>query len=204
MDERISLRQSNKGFTLVEIVVVMVIISILATITTFSLIKWQEYSTYNSQEENAELIYMAAKNKIAKLKADNALDELKYWGKKGAQYANVTYANKYHKIDGNVYNDTIYYLVCGEDDYDKYTKKNLGDNNKILLFDILSEFIHDKKVLRANIAIEYSEDGTIYAVYYSDRTPFGYGTSYSVNLSSSIDTKTEKLYENTIGAYYSQ
>ncbi len=204
MDERISLRQSNKGFTLVEIVVVMVIISILATITTLSLIKWQEYSTYNSQEENAELIYMAAKNKIAKLKADNALDELKFWGKKGAQYANVTYTNKYHKIDGNVPNDTIYYLVCGKDDYDKYTKKALGDKNKVLLFDILNDYILDNKILKANIAIEYSEDGTIYAVYYSDRTSFGYGASYAVNLSSSADTKTEKLYEKTIGAYYSQ
>ena len=75
--EKISIRQSNKGFTLVEICVVLLLITILATITTLSLINWQEYSINKKMDDNAELIYMAAKNKIAQLKSDNTFDSLK-------------------------------------------------------------------------------------------------------------------------------
>ena len=61
------LRQSNKGFTLVELCVVLVLFAILASVSTLSLLSWQENSTYQSQEDNAELVYMAARNKIAQL-----------------------------------------------------------------------------------------------------------------------------------------
>jgi len=205
MDERISLRQSNKGFTLVEICVVLLLISILAAITTLSLISWQEYSTNKKQEDNAEIIYMAFKNKISQLKSDNTLYELKNWGSKGtSNVAGVTYPNKYHTLDNTSTSDTIYYMICEKTDYEKYKKKTLGDANKILMFDLLVDYIHDKKMLKANIAIEYGEDGTIYSVYYSDRTTFGYGASYGLNLSSKLESTSDKLYNKVVGVYYSQ
>ena len=208
--EKTSIRQSNKGFTLVEICVVMVLITILATITTMSLIRWQEYSVNRTMDDNAELIYMAARNKIAQLKSDNTLDELKYWGSNGGNIAvGISYNKKYHLIEKtNVTNGTnvsddeiVYYLICGDKDYQDYLNNDLTEPDKILLFDILNDYSHDKDILKANIAIEYSEDGTIFSVYYSDRTPFGYGNTYEVNLTSSLDTSENNLYEKVIGLY---
>ena len=203
--KKISIRQSNKGFTLVEICVVLLLISILAAITTLSLISWQEYSLNKKQVDNAELIYMAFKNKIAQLKSDNTLGELKYWGSKGSSNnTNVTYTNKYHTVDGALINDTIYCFVCDKNDYEKYKKKQLNDENKKLMFDLLTDYLHDKTMLQAYIAIEYSEDGTVYAVYYSDRTTLGYSTSYNLNLSLKSGLTEDLLYEKVVGVYSSQ
>ena len=196
--EKVSIRQSNKGFTLVEICVVLLLITILATITTLSLISWQEYSINKKMDDNAELIYMAAKNKIAQLKSDNTFEELKNWGNLDT---NLSYTNKYHLIGSNNASEKIYYFLCNKDDYLAYNKGNLSDVNKKLMFDLLKDYLHDKKLLKANIAIEYGIDGTIYAVYYSDRTSFGYGTSNAYNLSSSQAASQDKRYEKVVGLY---
>lgn len=196
--EKISIRQSNKGFTLVEICVVLLLITILATITTLSLINWQEYSINKKMDDNAELIYMAAKNKIAQLKSDNTFDELKNWCSKDT---NLKYINKYHLIGSNNALENIYYLLCDKDDYLKYTKGNLNDNDKKFMFDLLKDYLHDKQLLKANIAIEYGEDGTIFAVYYSDRTSFVYGGSNAYDLSSPQAASQDKRYEKVIGLY---
>ena len=113
MDESVSLRKSNKGFTLIEICVVIVLISILATITTLSLINWQEYATNKKMEDNAELIYMAAKNKITQLKSDNTLYELKNWCS-SSNYTGITYTNKYRFIGGNYASEPLYYFLCNK------------------------------------------------------------------------------------------
>ena len=201
--ENISIRQSNKGFTLVEICAVMVLMSILATITTLSLIKWQEYSINKTMEDNAELIYVAARNKIAQLKSNNALNELKNWGSNGSNnITGISYTNNYHLTNNpNISDENVYYLVCDKNDYDKYTSNSLSDPNKILLFDLLLDYTYKKDILKANIAIEYNEDGAIFKVYYSDRTSFGYGSSYAVDLSSNLDTSINNLYEKVIGLY---
>jgi len=197
MDGRVSLRQSNKGFTLIEICVVMALISILAAVTTMSLIRWQEYSTYKTMEDNAELIYMAAKNKIAQLKSDNTFKELKNWGSKGTE---TSFTDYNHTINGSPVTGPVYYFSCNEGDYDKYTQKK-SDANKTLWFDLLCDYLHDKKILKANIVIEYGEDGTIYTVYYSDRTTMGYDSSSTVNLYSSQNKTYDFWYENVIGIY---
>ena len=208
------LRQSNKGFTLVEITVTLVLFSILATITTLSLIRWQEYSTYTNMESNAEMIYMAARNKIAQLKANNVLDEFEGWGS--------NYSGTDNTITGLSYNDTskdtsagkIYYALCKQGDYILYGSNNPNDKNKIektapLLFELIVDHIADKGILNGNIAIEYGQDGTIYAVYFSDRTQMKYGNSgagsnNAVDMSGTVNREYGKLYDNVIGGYVPQ
>ena len=148
MDERISLRQSNKGFTLVELCVVIVLLSVLITITTMGLLTWQEYSTQTKQDENAELVYMAMKNKTAVLKKNKALKEFL------------------------PQNDTDNWLICSSGDYEVYKAKTYDKHNVPeykILFDMLVPYIYDKGLLDACIAVEYNAEGEILAVLYSDR-----------------------------------
>ena len=185
--KRISLKQSNKGFTLVEICVTLVIFSLIATVSTMGLLKWQQYSSNNEMENKAELIYMAARNSIAKLKANNVLEETEGWG----DYSTMG-------TDGK------YYLVCNAGDYKDYKEGNLSDTKASakLLFELTVDYLHDKKMLDHDIVVSYSYDGVVNAVYYSDRSRLNYKDSAGkINvLSSSSDT----LYENVVGVYINQ
>ena len=189
-----SLIKSNKGFTLVEIVVTLVLFSLIATITTLSLFSWQKYSTSMSMDENAELIYMAARNKIAMLRSNNVLMEQADWGSKAKP--------KLYKVNES---KDIYYAVCSQDDYDNFTSKDKTvsdsvDGSAKLLFKLVSDYLHDKNMLKANIAIEYTEDGDICAVYYSDRTRIGYGSG-DIDFSVESNKTGDKLSEAVIGSY---
>ncbi len=183
------LRQSNKGFTLVELCVVLVLISILATTTTMSLISWQEYSQENKQYENAELIYMAARNKISILKANGVLENFNGWAK-----------DPTCNISGKKY-----YAVCKKGQYKDYSKTNpISGNGTQLLFSLVAEYVYDKTILDANIAIEYLADGTICDIFYSDRSEefkYGSGTTGTINLLNTENRKDDFLQNNMIGHY---
>lgn len=51
---------SNKGFTLVELVVVLLLLAILLSVTTFGLLGWIDWATFRSEEATAEDIFYAA------------------------------------------------------------------------------------------------------------------------------------------------
>ena len=184
-EKRISLRQSNKGFTLVEIIVVFVIFSILAASTTLGLISWQTYAMNSKQDEYAEMIFMAAKNQFTARKANDVLEEDLFWAKPEAM------------VPG--YTDT-YYMMCKKGDYKKYRKnQNIPDNTK-LFFNFIDQYVYDKSLLDASIVIEYKADGTITNVLYSERiNEMSYGTSglSIVSLKGSADLR----YDNIVGMY---
>jgi len=192
------LRQSNKGFTLVELCVTLVIFTILVSTAVFGLVQWQAHSTYMQENENAELIYMAAKNKISKLISNNVIEEVPLWGKNG----NNNIVTKSNISDySSMTAETIYFAKCKIGDYNKYSgvkNKLNSDDSANLLFDLIEDYIFDPSLLNASICIEYTGDGRIMAVLYSDRCDeFSYGASSS-KVDISIRTE-EKLEENMVG-----
>ena len=204
MDERVKLGQSNKGFTLVEIVVTLVIVSIVLSIATFGIISWAQYSENNKMDDNAELVYMAAKNKIAILRANNTLDELSGWSRDFG-------TSPFNDNDEEDTGETIQItggtaLMCNKSDYEHYKKKeyDLISNAAKLLFDIVSPFIYDKKILNACISIEFDQDRNISAVFYSDRfDSFVYDevvVGNSIKLGG-LRRNADKRYQNVIGLY---
>lgn len=187
MDERISLRQSNKGFTLVELIVVFVIFSILAAISTLGLISWQTYSLNSKQDEFAEMIYMAAKNQVTAKVANNVLEEDQSWAKTGTEVPGET---------------DVFYMMCKKGDYKKYRKnQNLPDNTK-LFFKFIDQYIYDKSMLDASIVIEYKADGSILNVLYSNRVDaLSYGNGNKSIQSYKGDAGLR--YDNIIGMFSS-
>lgn len=165
------LRQSNKGFTLAEICVTFVIISVLASITTFGLIAWQHDSQYNKQQQNAELVYMAARNKLAIYNANN-----------------VTYCN-----------DSIFCDIDDYEKYkeDKNELKTVRIESWYL-FNMISEYIYDKTILDAYIYIEIDGNNDIVCVYYSDKTKFFIDSSKLIKNEYKDESKR---YEDNVGVY---
>ena len=74
MKRRIALKQnSNKGFTLVELLVVLVLMAIILSISIFSALGWIDWSKFRHQNAAAEDIFYAAQNQLTELDSSGAL-----------------------------------------------------------------------------------------------------------------------------------
>jgi len=65
---------SNKGFTLVELIVVMTILAIMLSFGGFAIIKWQDWATFNQENEYAQTLFVAAQNQLAEYSANGRLE----------------------------------------------------------------------------------------------------------------------------------
>ena len=61
--------RSNRGFTLVEMIVTMMLLSILLTISVMGLMAWQDWSDFNQANEYAETMFLAAQNQLSEYNA---------------------------------------------------------------------------------------------------------------------------------------
>ena len=196
--------QSNKGFTLAELCVIMVLISVLASITTFSLIAWQHESLYNKEVLNAEIVYMAMKNKIAIYKANGAIDDLSWWVAYKPE-ENINEEDDPLEMEAR---EGYRYIMCKKSDYDAYLSGNTANIEKSapIIYDIISPYIKDKDILRASICVEVDDDGNIIAVFYSDRVGyFSYKTTSQQDPNciriTNLKNKPDTCYEKLVGLY---
>lgn len=154
--ENVTIRKNNHGFTLVEMIVVMVILSVLLSFGAGALINYQKYAAYKRNNEYAETIFAASQSALTHYKATGQLKELEA---SMAQSRKVGAA-----IAGSAerdYTGRLYYLdiSVGED----------LENN--VLYQLIGNYVYDISILRkAAIRLEFDPvDGTVYSVCYSDR-----------------------------------
>lgn len=196
------LSQSNKGFTLVELCVVMVIFSILASISTMGIMSWHQYSLNNKADENAQLVYMALKNKLTILKANGSIKEVK------GLFENDEDDDGNNIADSS---DGYLYMICQKNDYSAYTKPKPGETVKgkgaKLLLDLIMPYIQDKSILDACIGVVLNQDREIVSVFYCDRCDkFIYGSKVNGSTNKkiylkSIKNEEEKQTELVVGIY---
>ena len=76
---------NNRGFTLVELIVVLVIMMILAGVTIFAGLGWQDWMQFKHEESAAETIFFAAQNQLVEYDSSGAYErEIMRPLKKGA------------------------------------------------------------------------------------------------------------------------
>lgn len=66
---------SNRGFTLVEMIVTMMLLSILLTISVMGLMAWQDWSDFNQANEYAETMFLSAQNQLSEYNANGTLED---------------------------------------------------------------------------------------------------------------------------------
>ena len=74
MKNRLKLHK-NKGFTLVELIVVLVLLTILISLGIRGLLSWQDYSQFKKENTGAETIFYAVQNQFTEYGASGVFDE---------------------------------------------------------------------------------------------------------------------------------
>lgn len=154
----------KKGFTLVEVIVVLVVLVLLAGLSYGAVKGLVSRAEQNSRDQVARSLFMAAQSALTHVYAnDPAL---------ASQYAAMTEINL-GRIEPPIadHEQTIVSL----------TSNGGAGAQAQMLTSLLSPYVDDQSVLGDNIVIEYNRlTGNVLACFYSDVTELAHGGAYDV------------------------
>lgn len=178
-----NIKNKKKGFTLVELMVVLAITAILAVLVGGGLIAYTRLARFEKNEANARTLFQTAQISLTRMETAGELDAFRQQvmeeGSTGDHFQNdVTVTD----ADGN----TLVSRTKSELDqnvaalyYDR-TGAAAGNHNA-LVEQLLGDYIYDASLLNASICVEIDvQSGQVYSVFY--------------------DTKSDKLRFNQDGA----
>lgn len=178
-----NIKNNKKGFTLVELMVVLAITAILAALVGGGLIAYTRLARFEKNEANARTLFQTAQISLTRMETAGELDAFRRQvmeeGDTGDHFQNdVTVTD----ADGNTLvsrtktelNQNVAALY-----YDR-TGAAAGNHNA-LVERLLGDYIYDASLLNASICVEIDvQSGQVYSVFY--------------------DTKSDKLRFNQDGA----
>ena len=150
-------RPKKKGFTLVELVVVLVIMTVILGIAIPSVLHYMKMAEFRKNEENAKTVYLAAESKLTYYRSSGQWEEFKKEVMSQGKEAPFTDS----KRKGKIYGITL----------DKEHDGASASNNAVL--GLLDGYTYDKSMLDATtstsilrlakVAESLKEQQTIYA-----------------------------------------
>lgn len=175
------IKNKKKGFTLVELMVVLAITAILATLVGGGLIAYTRLARFEKNEANARTLFQTAQISLTRMETAGELDAFRdkvtKSGSMGQHFAEgLTDANG-KPLDGRTQKDLNTYIAALY-----YDKTGAADgNHNALVKELLGDYIYDASLLNASICVEIDvQSGQVYSVFY--------------------DTKSDKLRFNQDGA----
>lgn len=178
-----NIKNKKKGFTLVELMVVLAITAILAALVGGGLIAYTRLARFEKNEANARTLFQTAQISLTRMETAGELDAFRRQameeGDRGDHFQNdVTVTDAGGKtlvsrtkteLDQNV--AALYYDRTGA----------AAGNHNALVERLLGDYIYDASLLNASICVEIDvQSGQVYSVFY--------------------DTKSDKLRFNQDGA----
>ena len=178
-----NIKNKKKGFTLVELMVVLAITAILAALVGGGLIAYPRLARFEKNEANARTLFQTAQISLTRMETAGELDAFRRQvmeeGDTGDHFQNdVTVTDADGKtlvsrtkteLDQNV--AALYYDRTGA----------AAGNHNALVERLLGDYIYDASLLNASICVEIDvQSGQVYSVFY--------------------DTKSDKLRFNQDGA----
>ena len=196
-------RQKKKGFTLVELVVVLVIMTVILGIAIPSVLHYMKMAEFRKNEENAKTVYLAAESKLTYYRSSGQWEEFKKEVMSQGKEAPFTDS----KRKGKIYGITL----------DKEHDGASASNNAVL--GLLDGYTYDKSMLDATtstsilrlakVAESLKEQQTIYASiqalsYYQrgSQSTNEYRSSEKVTSNSSNTLYGDDSTENKIKVAY--
>lgn len=178
-----NIKSKKKGFTLVELMVVLAITAILAALVGGGLIAYTRLARFEKNEANARTLFQTAQISLTRMETAGELDAFRRQameeGDRGDHFQNdvtVTDADgktlvSRTKTELNQNVAALYYDRTGA----------AAGNHNALVKELLGDYIYDASLLNASICVEIDvQSGQVYSVFY--------------------DTKSDKLRFNQDGA----
>ena len=178
-----NIKNKKKGFTLVELMVVLAITAILAVLVGGGLIAYTRLARFEKNEANARTLFQTAQISLTRMETAGELDAFRQQvmeeGSTGDHFQNdvtVTDADgktlvSRTKTELNQNVAALYYDRTGA----------AAGNHNALVKELLGDYIYDASLLNASICVEIDvQSGQVYSVFY--------------------DTKSDKLRFNQDGA----
>ena len=162
-----NIKNKKKGFTLVELMVVLAITAILAALVGGGLIAYTRLARFEKNEANARTLFQTAQISLTRMETAGELDAFRdkvtKSGSMGQHFAEgLTDANG-KPLDGrtqkglNTYIAALYYDKTGAAD----------GNHNALVKELLGDYIYDASLLNASICVEIDiQSGQVYSVFY--------------------------------------
>ena len=174
--------KKTKGFTTLELMIVMAIIALISTIGIVAVNRYTKSLRLNEMDSTAKEIFIAVQNQLTKAKASGTLKRIDDTYDMGTEYT---------MPDGH----TEYYIVYNGSD----TLTGSDARNIILPFGSIDDTIRSKR----SYVIRYCLDtATVSQVYYSDEYNFAL-TDLTDEFKSGITNREDrKSYNGKIIGYY--
>ena len=157
----------KKGFTLVELVVVLAIFGLLASITGLGLYSWTRYSINKENNENARTIFLSAQESLTHMQASGTLEE---FGKKIVTGGNDTSNNGIQKSPDDIAQsanrpDSLYTIF-----YEPGTMDTNQSSVNTLIKETILPYLEGTRVFSHPFALEIDPvDGVVYSTFYSSK-----------------------------------
>lgn len=174
-------KNKKKGFTLVELMVVLAITAILAALVGGGLIAYTRLARFEKNEANARTLFQTAQISLTRMETAGELDAFRdkvtKSGSMGQHFAEGLTDADGKPLDGRTQKDLNTYIAALY-----YDKTGAADgNHNALVKELLGDYIYDASLLNASICVEIDvQSGQVYSVFY--------------------DTKSDKLRFNQDGA----
>lgn len=147
--------RKNKGFTLVELITVLVILSIIAAIAVPFFINYWKKAEFQKNEANAKTVYLAAESRLTYYRTSGQWEDFK----KQVQKEGLAYPS-----DGSELNGRIYAITLDAKAY----KEKTTENSAVLK--LLEDYMYDKGFFDGAIGIEIDvESGEVYSAFYGTK-----------------------------------
>lgn len=175
------IKNKKKGFTLVELMVVLAITAILAALVGGGLIAYTRLARFEKNEANARTLFQTAQISLTRMETAGELDAFRdkvtKSGSMGQHFAEGLTDADGKPLDGRTQKDLNTYIAALY-----YDKTGAADgNHNALVKELLGDYIYDASLLNASICVEIDvQSGQVYSVFY--------------------DTKSDKLRFNQDGA----
>lgn len=199
-----NIKNNKKGFTLVELMVVLAITAILASLVGGGLIAYTRLARFEKNEANARTLFQTAQISLTRMETAGELDAFRRQvmeeGSTGDHFQNdvtVTGADgktlvSRTKTELNQNVAALYYDRTGA----------AAGNHNALVKELLGDYIYDASLLNASICVEIDmQSGQVYSVFYdtkSDKLRFNQDGATNI-----YDRSYDHRRNDTLVGYYS-